>query len=155
MQAGGLGRVWSAILELHREAETTSEAAVRLCEHLSGGILPIQGPPGAGKTFTGARMICELVRRGKTVGITATSHKVIRHMIDGVMRAADTRNIELECCHKADEVDDPQHRLFFAKTSEELLDGLRNGIAVGGTPWLCSRPDALENVDVLVVDEAA
>ncbi|MEK7691192.1 MAG: TM0106 family RecB-like putative nuclease, partial [Bdellovibrionota bacterium] len=32
--------------ELHREKETTVEAAVRLCEHLVGGILPIQGPPG-------------------------------------------------------------------------------------------------------------
>ena len=63
---------------LHREKETTVEAAVRLCEHLAPGILPIQGPPGAGKTFTGARMICELVRLGKKVGITANSHKVIR-----------------------------------------------------------------------------
>jgi len=33
---------------------------------------------------------------------------------------------------RADEVDDPQHRWFFAKTSEEFLDGLRNGSAVGG-----------------------
>ena len=51
--------------------ETTLLAAVRLCSHLNGGILPIQGPPGAGKTYTGARMICELVRLEKTVGITA------------------------------------------------------------------------------------
>src|SRR5262249_35981419 len=67
---------------LHREGETASEAAVRLCGHLSGGILAIQGPPGAGKTSTGARMICELVRQGKTVGVTANSHKVIRHLLD-------------------------------------------------------------------------
>ena len=38
----------------------------------------IQGPPGAGKTFTGARMICELVKAGKKIGVTALSHKVIR-----------------------------------------------------------------------------
>jgi KaiC/GvpD/RAD55 family RecA-like ATPase len=44
----------------------------RICGHLAGGILAIQGPPGAGKTSTGARMICELVRQGKTVGVTAT-----------------------------------------------------------------------------------
>ena len=74
---------------LHREGETTVEAAVRLCAHLAGGILPIQGPPGAGKTFTGARMICELVRQGKTVGITANSHKVIRNLIDATIKAAD------------------------------------------------------------------
>ena len=45
--------------------------------------------PGAGKTFTGARMICELVRRGKTVGITANSHKVIRNLINATIKAAD------------------------------------------------------------------
>ena len=32
--------------ELHRDGETTVQAAVRLCGHLAGGILPIQGPPG-------------------------------------------------------------------------------------------------------------
>lgn len=66
---------------LHRPGETALDAAVRLCGGLSGGILPIQGPPGAGKTYTGAQ-ICELVRRGKTVGITANSHKVIRNLIE-------------------------------------------------------------------------
>ena len=56
----------------------------------SGGweILAIQGPPGTGKTFTGAQMICELVRQGKTVGITANSHKVIRNLVDAVIAAA-------------------------------------------------------------------
>jgi predicted RecB family nuclease len=142
--------------DLHRDGETTTDAAVRLCGHLGGGILPIQGPPGAGKTFTGARMICELVRHGKKVGITANSHKVIRHMIDEVIKAADTLGIELECCQKADEVGPPQHRLSFARTNGELVDGLRNGRPVaGGTAWLWSSPEALNCVDVLFVDEAA
>jgi hypothetical protein len=50
---------------LHRAGETAVDAAVRICAGLTGGILPIQGPPGAGKTYTGAQMICELVRRGR------------------------------------------------------------------------------------------
>ncbi len=141
---------------LHREGETTVEAAARLCGHLAGGILPIQGPPGAGKTFTGARMICELVRRGKSVGITANSHKVIRNLIDAAIKAADELGIELQCCQKADEVGKPQHRLSFAKSNEDLFASLRSGTAVGGgTAWLWSRPDAFETVDVLFVDEAA
>jgi uncharacterized protein len=141
---------------LHREGETTVEAAVRLCAHLAGGILPIQGPPGAGKTFTGARMICELVRRGKTVGITANSHKVIRNLIDATIKAADELSIALRCCQKADEIEGPQHRLSFAKSNEDLFTALRSGASVGGgTAWLWSRPDAFETVDVLFVDEAA
>ena len=124
--------------------------------HLDGGILPIQGPPGAGKTYTGARMICELVRRGKTVGITANSHKVIRNLIDAAIKAADELGVDLHCCHKADEWEEPQHRLSFARSNADLLDNLGSSIQVGGgTAWLWSRQDAAETVDVLFVDEAA
>jgi hypothetical protein len=141
---------------LHRVGETTVQAAVRLCGHLAGGILPIQGPPGAGKTFTGARMICELVRRGKKVGITANSHKVIRNLIDATIEAADELGMELQCCQKADEVEDPQHRLIFASSNQDFFAALGGGVSVGGgTAWLWSRPDALEMVDALFVDEAA
>jgi predicted RecB family nuclease len=141
---------------LHHAEETTVEAAVRLCGHLRGGILPIQGPPGAGKTFTGAQMICELVREGKTVGITANSHKVIRNLVDAVIKAADENGVDLQCCHKAEEVEKPQHRLSFAKRSEDLIATLGTTVNVGaGTAWLWSRPDAFEAVDVLFVDEAA
>jgi predicted RecB family nuclease len=141
---------------LRGDGETAVEAAVRLCGHLAGGILPIQGPPGAGKTFTGAQMICELVRQGKTVGITANSHKVIRNLIDETIKVADKRGIELQCCHKVD-VDEPaQHRLTFAKRSGDLITALGHGVSVGGgTAWLWSLPDAFETIDVLFVDEAA
>ena len=101
-------------------------------------------------------MICELVRQGKTVGITANSHKVIRHLIDEAIVAADESGAPVQCCHKADEVGDPQHRLTFAKRSEDLIAALGYGVNVGGgTAWLWSRPDAFESLDVLFVDEAA
>jgi uncharacterized protein len=141
---------------IRADGETTLAAAVRLCAHLGSGVLPIQGPPGAGKTFTGARMICELVRQGKTVGITANSHKVIRNLLDSVIKAADELGVDLHCCQKAAEMEDPRHRLSFAKKSEDLIQSLGSGIAVGaGTAWLWSRPDAFEALDVLFVDEAA
>jgi predicted RecB family nuclease len=141
---------------LHRGGETTADAAVRLCEYLDGGVLAIQGPPGAGKTFTGARMICELARRGKKIGITANSHKVIRHLIDATIEAATELGVVLQCCHKTDEAEPPPDRLVFAESNEEFLDALKRDTSVGGgTAWLWSRPDAFEAVDVLFVDEAA
>ena len=141
---------------LRNDGETPVEAAARLCQHLEGGIFPVQGPPGAGKTFTGARMICELVRLGKKVGITANSHKVIRNLIDKTIEEAENLGIPLQCCHKADEMEPPQNRLIFAKSSEDLFAALNSGTCVGGgTAWLWSRADAFETVDVLFVDEAA
>jgi uncharacterized protein len=141
---------------IRQQGETTLQAAIRLCGLLEGGILPIQSPPGAGKTYTGAQMICELVRLGKTVGITANSHKVIRNLIDATIKAADELGVDLHCCHKADELEPPQHRLSFAGSNADLLDNLGSSIQVGGsTAWLWSCQDAAKAVDVLFVDEAA
>ena len=80
---------------LKRDSETTVDAALRIAPLLEGGVLPIQGPPGAGKTFTGARMICALVEAGAKVGITANSHKVIRNLLDEVLRVAEESGTDL------------------------------------------------------------
>jgi uncharacterized protein len=141
---------------LHCDGETAVQAAVRLCKDLSGGILPIQGPPGAGKTFTGAQMICELVRQGRTVGITANSHKVTRNLIDAAIEAAEKQRLDLHCCQKPGEMEEPQPRLAFAGSNKELFAALGNTAMVGaGTAWVWAAPEAFEIVDVLFVDEAA
>src|SRR5690606_9909955 len=62
--------------------ETTLEAAIRIAPHLGGGVFPVQGPPGAGKTHTGARMMVTLASNGARIGVTANSHKVIRNILD-------------------------------------------------------------------------
>jgi uncharacterized protein len=141
---------------LHREGETAVAAAIRICAGLTGGILPIQGPPGAGKTYTGAQMICELVRHGRTVGITANSHKVIRNLIDETIKAAGKQDLDLNCCQKPGETEDAQPHLSFAKSNKELFARLGNTAMVGGgTAWLWACPEAFATVDVLFVDEAA
>ena len=56
--------------------------------NLGGSVLFIQGPPGSGKTHTGARLICELLDGGKRVGVAATSHKAIANLLAEVERAA-------------------------------------------------------------------
>jgi predicted RecB family nuclease len=141
---------------LKLDGESTLQAALRLSAHLGDGILPIQGPPGSGKTFTAAQMICTLVQQGKSVGITANSHKVIRNLLTKVIAEADIRGIQLECCQKAEEVEEASNRLTFATSNEDLLGAIGKQVNVGaGTAWLWSRPDAFEVVDVLFVDEAA
>ncbi|HEU4344858.1 MAG TPA: TM0106 family RecB-like putative nuclease, partial [Candidatus Binatia bacterium] len=42
---------------------------------LDSSYLFIQGPPGAGKTWAGARLIAHLLKNGKRVGVAAQSHK--------------------------------------------------------------------------------
>ncbi|MCY4356923.1 MAG: TM0106 family RecB-like putative nuclease [Gammaproteobacteria bacterium] len=141
---------------LVQEGETILDAAKRIVISMPSGILPIQGPPGAGKTYTGSRMVCALVRQGKTVGITANSHKVIRNMLDGVCKAAHEEGTNLVCLQKVSLVEPNQMSLRFTKDNRELLEGLGDDINVGGaTAWFWSREEAHELVDVLIVDEAA
>jgi uncharacterized protein len=141
---------------LQTEDETALHAALRIAGEIDGGILPIQGPPGAGKTYTGARMICTLVKVGRTVGVTANSHKVIRNLLDAVVKAAGEMGVDVQCIQKPSEMEDDQPRLRFAKTNEALLGAIGNGCNVaGGTAWLWAAPEAAGAVDVLFVDEAA
>lgn len=142
---------------IQEEGEDALTSALRISEALDKGVLPIQGPPGTGKSHTGARMICSLVRQGKKVGITANSHKVIRHLIDKVIEAADEMGIGVQCIQKPGEMEPNQGRLSFAKTNDDVFSALSVGTVqvAGATHFLWSRADAAETVDVLVVDEAA
>lgn len=141
---------------LRNPHESSVTAACRIGLDMGSGVLPIQGPPGAGKTFTGARMICELVRKGKRIGVTANSHKVIRNLLNAVIEAAWECGTNVRCIQKAGEKADDLPSLRFAKNNEDVFAALGADCQVaGGTAWLWAREDALESVDVLFVDEAA
>lgn len=136
--------------------ETSVERAVRIAANLDHSILAIQGPPGAGKTFTGARMICDAVRRGKKVGITALSHKVIRKLLEEVVAAAREKGFTgVRCMQKTEEFE-ATPEIAVANKNEIAWSALRSGEAnvLGGTSWLWASAAAHELVDILFIDEA-
>jgi hypothetical protein len=136
--------------------ESALAAAKRISPKLRGGVLPVQGPPGTGKTHIGARMITALVESGAKVGITATSHKVIRNLLNAVLAAAAEDGHTVRCVQKVDADEEDQPRLSFADSNEEVFEALQGSCDVAaGTAWLWARPEALDSVDVLFVDEAA
>lgn len=136
--------------------ENAVQFAVRIAADLDHTVLAIQGPPGAGKTFTGAQMICELVRRGARVGVTAVSHKVIRKLLDDVAKAANDLRVQVNCIHKVTTKSDQPSVIEETTDNNDALARLADGRAhvVGATQWLWARPDSCELVDVLFVDEA-
>jgi predicted RecB family nuclease len=120
-------------------------------------VLPIQGPPGSGKTFTGGRMIVELVSQGRRVGVTAASHKVISTLLREVCSAAKQSGVRVPVIQKArkgDECDDAS--VIKAESNEAVLDALTKGTAkvAAGSVWLWAREEMANSVDVLFVDEA-
>jgi hypothetical protein len=130
--------------------------AVRIAAGLDHTVLAIQGPPGAGKTFTGAQMICELVRRGARVGVTAVSHKVICNLLNAVVKAADESQLKMNCAHKVTTKSDLPSNIDEITDNGDVITRLSDGQVhvVGGTQWLWARPDPPAIVDVLFVDEA-
>ena len=128
-----------------RPGETALDAALRIVRKPDFGVLPIQGPPGSGKTYTGGRLICELVRNGARVGITANSHKVIVNLLAATMEAADEQGIELRAVRKPggsdNEPDDS--KIIKATTYPKFFGNLAGDCKIGaGTAWLWSRPEA-------------
>src|SRR5262249_41438428 len=127
---------------LIHSGESTVAAAKRIGASLDHSVLAIQGPPGAGKTYGGARMICELIQRGKKIGVTAVSHTVIRNLLDEVLRAAEEAGIKsLVCVQKVSELSDEGSLpagLTEVKANDKALAKLHNGQAnvLGGTAWL-------------------
>jgi uncharacterized protein len=138
------------------------ESAVDFAERIAGDldrtVLAIQGPPGSGKTFTGARMICALVKAGRKVGITANSHSAIRNLLNAVDERARKTGLSAKLAHKCDEDEDAKKDLRVQQldSNDKALKSLTSGDAnvLGGTSWLWARPDFVEAVDVLFVDEA-
>ena len=143
--------------DLARPGESDLEAGRRLALTIDHTTLPIQGPPGSGKTYTGARMICTLLTAGKRVGITANSHKVIGNLLTAVLDAADEEGTGVRAIQRGD----PEHivadaRVVRAKDPAAAREALDMGLAnlAAGTTWLWAPARMADAVDVLFVDEA-
>jgi predicted RecB family nuclease len=141
--------------QLRKPNEDGIERACRLALELDHGVLPIQGPPGSGKTYTGGHMIAALVKAGKRVGVTAVSHKVILNLMQAAVEAADKTGVSMTCVHRG-KSEEESPGITECGDNTEALDMLATGKAhvVGGTTWFWCREQAQDAVDVLFVDEA-
>jgi uncharacterized protein len=153
-----LGQPAPAEASLAAADETGTQAALRLVTRLDHTTLPIQGPPGSGKSSTGARMVLELIDQGQRVGITANSHKVIYSMAQKVAQLAANRGQRLRILHRADDETDciETDAIKRAKSPEQMLDVLDSAepVVLAGTSWLWTNAKMRDSVDVLFVDEA-
>ena len=119
---------------LRIEGEKALDAALRIVCRPGFGVLPIQGPPGAGKTYTAARMICRLVANGARVGICAVSHRVIRNLLDDAMEAAHEDGFELRAVRKVgtgESTVSDDSRLTLVNDNGQMFRALDRGCQVG------------------------
>ena len=136
---------------LREPGEEVLQAAKRVCNDLDGGVLPVQGPPGSGKTFLGARAIAELART-KKVGVTAVSHKVIDNLLAEIHKSIPQGAPPIRLVHQDDGEAPPG--VEYVRTSAQALKAIAPGTVVGDTAWLWSSDDAVGSLDYLFIDEA-
>jgi len=132
------------------------EAAKLLVERIEGRHLFIQGPPGSGKTYTGARLIVHLIGRGQRVGVAATSHKAIHNLLREVETVASLQGVEFQGLKKSTGGNaESAYEGPFIRSSTSNEDFVDEELdLVAGTAWLLARRELDQTIDYLFVDEA-
>jgi predicted RecB family nuclease len=127
---------------------------IETVDALDGSTLAVQGPPGAGKTYLAGKLIAHLVRTGRTVSVTSTSHKAV----ENVLAAAKATAPELPCAKRPKKAVDPALPWEQPKDNAALARWRSEhdtGHVVGGTAWtFANSAMRAEPFDVLVIDEA-
>ncbi|MEK6275829.1 MAG: TM0106 family RecB-like putative nuclease [Actinomycetota bacterium] len=122
-----------------------------LVDRVEGRHLFIQGPPGSGKTWKGARLILHLLDQGKRVGVAATSHKAIHNLLDEIVDAG-LKVPGLKKSSGGPESEYERGPIESADDIEPFLDPELRLLA--GTAWLFARPEFDQKLDYLFIDEA-
>jgi uncharacterized protein len=127
---------------------------------LEESYLFVQGPPGSGKTWQGARMAIALMRAGKRVGVTSLSHKAIHNFLRAVQHEADRQEFVFAGAKRGEpetETGFESRCMVTSKDGDVCADPAFQLVA--GTAWAFSREAvdihaAERPLDVLFVDEA-
>ena len=125
---------------------------------LDSSYLFIQGPPGAGKTWAGARLIAHLLKNGKRVGVAAQSHKAIHNLLSEIEKFARETGLHFRGLKKSSG-DNPEsiYDGEFIKSEpqfNEIVDAGDRIQLLAGTAWLFSRHELDRSLDYLMIDEA-
>jgi predicted RecB family nuclease len=123
---------------------------------LNRSYLAVQGPPGTGKTYTGSRVIAELVRdHGWKIGVVAQSHATVENMLTAVLKAGLGRE-SVGKKAKAGQEDATTAWTPLPPNRFAEFTGRAGGFVLGGTAWDFSNAARIEpgSLDLLVIDEA-
>ena len=121
---------------------------------LDHSYLPVQGPPGAGKSFTGSLLIVRLAQQGKKIGITALSHKVITNLLTKVWEVAQKEGFNIQMIQKTEPIPDNPSPWSVNNDENAIQSAIGSVDVIAGTSFMWSKSPYEDSVDYLFVDEA-
>lgn len=141
---------------LIKTGEDLLVGTIRVVSNLDNSYLFIQGPPGAGKTYTGSHVIVDLMKAGKTIAVTSNSHKVINNLLSAVEKVAERSGFAFNGVKKSSSPDSAINGKFIVDcwNTQVLIKEVNQYSLVAGTAWLLSSPKLEQKFDYLFVDEA-
>ena len=130
------------------------EEVIKAVKQLDASYLPIQGPPGSGKTYTGKMVIAELMKSGARVGIASNSHKAINNLLLATAKQCKAERISASFICTSDT--DPALADYGVEicSNPKLGTKVQPSSVIGSTAWGFSRPELIDKFDYLFVDEA-
>jgi predicted RecB family nuclease len=132
------------------------EEAKQIAEGLEDSYLFVQGPPGSGKTYTGAQLILHLIERGHRVGVASANHAAIHNLLAEVDEYAPPGNRfkGLKKCG-GDGGNSYESKRGLIGNSKEITDFAGGDYdLVAGTAWLFCDEQMDGTLDYLFIDEA-
>lgn len=134
------------------------DGVVAAVNAMQGTVLPIQGPPGSGKTYVTVRAILSLAKAGHRVGVASNSHEAVRNVLTGCSKVVvDGGGSEgIEIAHKVSPGGDgyPDDFDGVTRATKNDDDVLSSAAIVGGTAFFFARDENQQAFDWLFVDEA-
>ena len=137
-----------------KEPDARLEQVITAIGNLDSSYLPIQGPPGAGKTYTAKQAIAHLLKSGAKIGISSNSHKAINNLLLSTAKHCKQHNIEAAffCTKETD--DELADYDVTISSNNQLASQIQPACVIGTTPWGFAREDMTEQLDYLFIDEA-
>lgn len=141
------------IVPVEFDATAGSIDALRVLED---SYLLVQGPPGAGKTYTSSQAIVALLAAGKRIAVASNSHKAINNLLKEVQAMATAQGLGCRGMKKSSRDD---QKLDGGGWIEDVVGGTGSGVQphhrlVAGTAWLFAREELDRAFDYIFVDEA-
>jgi len=131
------------------------EDAKRIADGLQDSYLFIQGPPGSGKTYTGAHLILHLIEQGNRVGVASGSHAAIHNLLTEVEDCAPVGASFRGLKKYSDEGNLYESERGLIGNSKDIADFAGGGYdLIAGTAWLFCREEMDSTLDYLFIDEA-